>query len=276
MSIWIFDRPSIKTIAVLLIATSLVACGSSRFNKPRDGVQKSSGTSNLVSVAGKNVVIEGPEGFCIDRETSQIGGDTAFVLLANCQVVSPGFLAKRPSVKALLTASVSGGEAASGGRISESMNSMDRFFRSETGRTALSRDSDPAKVEVLETFQQDDMFFLRARDTSTGIVPDAATDYWRAYFDLDEQIVSVSVIGFQSDPISADVGLDTVETFARKIRSQNGQDISRPIADSEIASDDEPVEERVQERQTRQEPEEPRAKRSGGLRNLGLLRRIFN
>lgn len=269
MSTWTFDRPLIKTIAVLLVATSVASCGSSRLGAPRDGVTTRANNSNLVSVAGKNVVIEGPEGFCIDHETSQVGGDTAFVLLGNCQVVAPRFGAKRPEVKALLTASVSGGEAASGGRISDSLTGMDTFFRSETGRTALSRESDPESVEVLETFQQDDMFFLRARDTSAGVVPNATDDYWRAYFDLDEQIVSVSVIGFQTDPISADQGLTTVEAFARTIRAKNGVTNAVPIIEPLEKQRYEPEEEPLETATAEKRPK-------GKLHSYGLLRRLFN
>ncbi len=220
MSTWISDPVRVRTCASLVaVAVVLAACSSSRLGTMS---ARSRNAPTTISVAGKNVVIQGPPGFCVDNKLSQTASDTAFVLLGSCDVVSPSPRAPRPAVKALLTASVSANSA----RISRIANSgpdLDRFFRSENGRTALSRSSDPGTVFVLDTFQKDDMFFLRASDTSRGIVPGASQDYWRAYFDLQGQIASVSVIGFRSDPLPPEKSLATLREFARLIRIRNGE-----------------------------------------------------
>ncbi|MCB1368941.1 MAG: hypothetical protein KDK00_14340, partial [Rhodobacteraceae bacterium] len=218
----------IRPALLLLLIAGLAACGGGNSRLGGEGGARTGrGFSSLVTtprdetiqVAGRDVIIAAPKGFCIDHEVSQIGGDTAFVLLGSCQAVAGNGRGAAPPYKALLTASVSA--ATEGGKVADSLNGMDRFFRSDTGLTALSRDSNPANVEVLETFQQDDMFYLRANDTSAGIVPGAAPDYWRAYFDLPEQIVSVSVIGFNDDPLAPEKGLEIVREFAAMIRQRN-------------------------------------------------------
>ncbi|MCA8869611.1 MAG: hypothetical protein KDA67_13235 [Rhodobacteraceae bacterium] len=223
-----------------------------------------SSASSSVRIADKNVVIEGPHGFCIDRQASQIGGNTAFVLLGNCRIVSPDDDAPSPAVRALLTASVSTRDP-NGARVADSLIEMDRFFRSEAGRAALSRSADPATVEVLDTFQQDETFYLRALDTSDGIIPGDADDYWRAYFDVDLQMVSVSVIGLESSPISADQGLRTVREFAGLIRRRNGV-ISAVTAEAtpETATE------------YKNDPAPPRSQTGRTLRKVGLLRKLFN
>ncbi len=263
MSTWIFDRPLIKTTIGLVLVVGLSACTSSRLgggrSTPTAVPQKST-----ITVSGKEIVIEGPSGFCMDHQATQVAGDNAFVLMGNCAVVSPKTRAPAPEVKALLTATVSGAPQQNG-TIADSMNSMDRFFRSEIGRTALSRTSDAATVQILDTFQNDDVFYLRANDTSDGIVPGASNDYWRAYFDLHEQILSVSVIGFTSDPLEPNTGLATVRDFANRIRTQNGAQV--------IAS-------QVVEETTNEEPEQqPLRKVRDPARTfwtIGLLRRILN
>lgn len=224
MSTWIFDPLRVKTTFGLLMVTGLLACNSTRLS----GVSPSSEPSTTVTVSGRNLVIEGPSGFCVDKQVSQLSEDSAFVLLGNCAVVSRTSRAVQPKIKALLTATVSAppnGTAA----VTDSVKSMDRFLRSETGRTALSRDSDPGTVKILETFHNDGTFYLRASDTSQGIVPGAAADYWRAYFDLQDQIVSISVIGFESTPLSPDVSLATLQEFADLIRDPNGI-ATKPVA----------------------------------------------
>ncbi len=259
MSIWIFDRTPIKITLGLVLIAGLTACGSSRTDTGRS---YSTPQKTTIDVAGRNVVIEGPQGFCVDRETSQLGGDTAFVLLGNCAVVSPKTRAPEPKVRALLTASISNSRP-DVPTVADSVNEMDRFFRSETGRTALSRDSEASTVEVLETFQRDDTFYLRASDTSEGIVPGAANDYWRSYFDLNGQIVSVSVIGFMSEPLSPATGLSTVQEFTDLIRSRNGA--------TEFAAATEPVD----EPETTARTERPAKDTARTFWTLGLLRRIL-
>jgi len=225
MSTWRSKPFRIRSIVALSIIVGLSACAGPRFSKGRQvGVDRSRHAASSVAtiaVADRNIVIEGPSGFCVDRKSSQIGGDVAFILLGNCRVVAPSSREQEPDIKALLTASVS---STSDGSltIAESVNDMDRFFRSENGRTALSRDSNPASVKILETFQKNDTFYLRASDTSSGIVPGAADDYWRSYFDLDGQIVSVSVIGFKDKPLSAQKSLQTAQKFTQLIRERNG------------------------------------------------------
>ncbi len=264
MSTWIFDSRRINSIALLLVAASLAGCTNARLGSSTGGTTSKSTT---IKVASQQVVIQGPAGFCVDRETSQIGGDTAFVLLGNCRVVAPSARAAEPKVKALLTASIAGAREGVAS-VSDSVGGMDRFFRSETGRAALSRESAAATVEVLETFENDRAFFLRARDTSPGIVPGAADDYWRSYFDLNGQIVSVSVIGFEQDPISAATGLDTVREFTHLIRESNGV-ASIPVSVAEAEPQSEPIHTAA--------TTQPRRKANPvrTLWTLGLLRRLL-
>jgi hypothetical protein len=281
MSIWIFDLIRVKIGVGILLFTVLAACGGSR-PSGADRVDRAAITARpvaptVIDVSGQKVVIQGPPGFCVDRQTSQIGGDTAFVLLGNCAVVSPSSRAAQPKVKALLTASVSASRPGVA-TVAQSVNGMDQFFRSDTGRTALSRDSDPSKVKILDTFQSDNAFFLRARDSSEGIVPGAANDYWRSYFDLNGQIVSVSVIGFQSSPLSPEAGLATVREFSQLIRSKNG---GAPAPVAEVVPIAEVVPVAVVEEQTASQPaqNQPKKRVKNAARTfwrIGLLRKLLN
>ena len=264
MSIWTFDHHLIKAIAILAIATGLSACGGRTDGPSRTTAfsQLSPTQKSTIEVSGRPIIIEGPRGFCMDRQASQIAEDNAFVLLGNCNAVSTNGRGASPKIKALLTATISGSGQ---GSVTDSMNSMDAFFRSETGRTALSRSSDPGTVQILDSFQQDDVYYLRARDSSTGIVPDASDDYWRAYFDLRDQIVSVSVIGFQSDPISPDVGLSTVQEFTGLIRNRND---GTPMADTVTPEPETPPARQPRPQPTANDP-------TNSLRSIGLLRRLL-
>lgn len=263
MSIWTFDHHPVKVTVILMLFAGLASCTSARLGGT--GVRNHAGSaSSSIRIADKDVVIEGPRGFCIDRQASKIGGDTAFVLLGNCRIVSRDDNAPSPAVRALLTASVSTRDP-NGARVADSLIEMNRFFRSEAGRAALSRSADPATVKVLDTFQQDDTFYLRALDTSDGIIPGDTDDYWRAYFDVDLQMVSVSVVGLESDPITADQGLRTVREFAGTIRRRNGA-TSAVTAEVAPSTADE----------YKTDPTPPRSQTGRTLRKVGLLRKLFN
>ncbi len=253
MSIWIFDRHTQKIALCAFLLLGLTACSPNRLG----GVNRAAPQKTTVNLSSKQLVIQGPPGFCVDEDITEIHGDNAFLLLGNCAVVSPSFRAVQPNVKALLTASISSsgnGQAS----IRDSAAGMDSFFRSETGRTALSRNSDPGTVQVLDTFHKDNTFFIRATDTSEGLVPGASDDYWRAYFDLDRQIVSVSVIGFQTEPLAPETGLKTVREFANAIKSSNGV-VTAPL----------PV-----QQTTTTTPRRP-IPANTTLMSIGFLRRIF-
>lgn len=217
MSTWIFDLYRVKPILVLVATASLSACGGT-------GIATSSFSNSSTTVVGKDIVISAPKGYCVDEEISQTVGDNAFVLLGNCASVSTSARKTQPEVKALLTASFSK-STSNAASISAALVGMDKFVRSNDGRTALSRDSDPQSVQILDTFQKDETFFLRARDTSAGIVPGASNEYWRAYFDLKDQIVSVSVIGFKDQPLKPETGLAMLREFEHAIKSSNGVEV---------------------------------------------------
>lgn len=273
MSIWTSDRPRVPAPLTLALFLFLAGCGVARFGGGSGGAERgafspsTASRSSVIDVAGRDIVIKGPPGFCVDKSLSQIGGDTAFVLLGNCRAVSPRGGGGTPAVRALLTASIS--NAGEGGGVSESTVDMDRFFRSETGRTALSRESDPGTVTVMESFESDGMYFLRARDTSPGIVPGAADDYWRAYFDLSGQIASVSVIGFTDKPLSPEKGLSTLRQFANLIREENGVEPA-PVQTASLSEEE--FEDEFED------SAEPRRQRrpTGVFWSVGILRRLLN
>ena len=211
---------SARIAALIAGVATLSACGGG-FRVP-EVTRTSPPAMQTVTVSKRQLVIAAPQGFCVDRQASQLESDPAFVLFGNCAAISDRSGALQPQVKALLTASVS--QNGSGTPIRDTLPALDGFFRSEDGRAALSRDGDPARVEVLDSFQQDDTYFIHATDTSDPVAPGTANEYWRAYFDVEDQIVSVSVIGFTERPLSPDESLLTLRKFANRIRENNGLD----------------------------------------------------
>jgi len=262
MSIWISDPKRIKVILICLAVMGLSACGGRNAYTSAAKTQKST-----IQVGGQTMVIAGPPGFCVDQSVSQIDATSAFVLLGNCGVVAPKSRGPSPKIKALLTATVSPSPTRTD-PVAQSAEAMDRFFRSEDGRTALSRSSDPGTVNILDTFENDGAYFLRVTDSSPGIVPNASPDYWRSYFGLKGQIVSVSVIGFQSKPLAPATGLDTVREFTRTLRANNSAAAPVGTTIPPTVSVRKPSPPRIAPATTRSKP-------GRILKRVGILRRLL-
>lgn len=246
---------SIWTSKPLLLAgvLALSACGGIG---PFTGDNTMPAPSQIV-VTSDQIVVAGPTGYCVDPTATRDRGETAFVLMGNCAAISNSRRAVQPEVPAVLTASIS--EASGDGSLRESIPGLDAFFRSEDGRSLLSRSQDSASVTVLDSFHQGDVYFLHARDSSEGIVDGVGPDYWRAYMDVGPRIATLSVLGLEGQEMSDETSLTTLRAFVTSVTGANSGDAVDPVAP--------PV-----------APPPPAARPaapSGPLWNVGLFRRIL-
>jgi len=179
-----------------------------------------------ISVSGKEVVIAGPHGFCIDPTETKDRAKSAFVVLGSCAAISNIPIRPRPQIPAILMVTVSG--ETDSAPIATSMEALAAFFKSDAGRAALSRDGKAQTVEVIETLGRNDAFYIHARDSSTDTLVGAGDEYWRALFNVKGRIVSASVVGLKEQPISTSEGFDTLGVFTDRIKSENARDSGAP------------------------------------------------
>ena len=239
MSIWT-SRALVLT--VLLVA----ACGR------LGGGPSGSPPVRAVSVTSDMVTVAGPEGFCVDPDSTRDSGDTAFVLMGNCAVISDRRSAGQPAIPAILTASLS--EADASQTLRDAIPDLSAFFASEEGRQLLSRAGEADTVEVLDSFHQGDVFYLRASDSSASEIQNVSADYWRSYLDVGDRIATLTVLGRDDSPVSSDSGLQTLREFTRAVQLAN-ESGAAPVAPAAVPAS----------------PAQPR----GTLWNVGLFRRIM-
>lgn len=177
-------------------------------------------------VSGKDVVIKGPHGFCIDLTETKDRAKSAFVVLGSCAAISNNPLRSRPAIPAILMATVSGKTDST--PIAASTTALGGFFGSDVGRKALSRDGRAETVTVIETLERDGAFYIHARDTSAGTLATAGDEYWRALFNIKGRIISASVVSLKEKPISTTEGFDTLGSFIAQIRAVNSPDAVLP------------------------------------------------
>ncbi|MBS9715389.1 hypothetical protein ACFFUT_14040 [Pseudohalocynthiibacter aestuariivivens] len=212
MSTWTSD---LKTCAVAGVAALLALAGCI------DGGGFGYAPSQMI-VSQNSVVISGPPGFCIDRPASRDNADGAFVLMGSCAAIARSSKQPTPDVAAVLMASVS--TPVAGKPVSESLDTLERFFTSEEGRAALSQTGHSDSVEVLDTLQRDKVFYIHARDASEGLASEVRDEYWRAFFDVKGRLVTASVFGTDERPFSSDAGRATLTEFVQQIRRRNTGD----------------------------------------------------
>ncbi|MDJ0629761.1 MAG: hypothetical protein QNJ44_15995 [Rhodobacter sp.] len=220
MSIWTCNRSLLAAASAVFLSGCLQAPDVSR----REG-----GTFRMppetVTVAGRSVVIGGPEGYCVDRSASRLRSKTAFVLLGSCASIAGDARAGAPSAAGILTASVSR-DTGSGPAIDAVIDQMAAYLTTPTGRAALARDGDAGSVEVLDSRREDGALFIHLRDTSAEVFPGLAQDYWRGLFDINGHLVTVSVVGFADQPMSTDTGLQVLRGFHARIRNETQRSVS--------------------------------------------------
>jgi hypothetical protein len=257
MSTWTFNSVLKGALCGALFMVS--ACGGAG---PRTG----GGTQpspREVSVTSDQLVVTGPDGFCIDPSGTRDRQTTAFVLLGNCAVIANSRGQDQPDVNAVLTASVSDADPAQ--TLRAAIPDLDVFFRSEQGLSLLSRSSNPTSVEVLDSFHQGDVYFVQASDSSQGVVGGLNAEFWRAYQDIGARIVTLSVLSFEDQPVSTEVSLQMLRAFSVAIADAN---LTSAVALTSVGSAS-PTVDISQPLSTESRPSD------GTLWNVGLFRRIL-
>jgi hypothetical protein len=254
MSIW----TSRANTAALMLTALVTACGG--VGPLRNLRSQGPPPMRQIAVTSDQIIVTGPQGFCVDPTSTDDRVDTAFVLMGNCAVISNRRNEAQPQVQAVLTASVS--EADLGTTLRESIPEMDRFFQSEDGRQLLSRAGDADSVEILDSFFQGDVYFLHARDTSASEIADVTEVYWRSYLDVGPRIATLTVLETEATAIGAEDSLATLQDFTNAVIAANTGADQPPLAALPPAA-------RVVQ------PAAPPQTSDGTLWNVGLFRRIM-
>lgn len=180
-----------------------------------------------VSVARGSVVLAPPAGYCIDPKASSSGSDVSFVVMAGCdRVLGDGHAV--PSRTALLTVSVSAGPG-------PSPEGYARFVSQSEGRAALSRSGNSEDFTVVLSETSDEVFLLYANDSSADRPEGLSTSNWRAFFDLNGQIVALTAYGLEASPLSIDGGLGLLRSTVASIKAASPQPEPAQIPETVIA-----------------------------------------
>lgn len=148
-----------------------------------------------VTIMDGEVTVRAPDFYCVDRESSRSGDDTAVVLIGRCA-------AKGRAAAALVTVTV--GQSASGGVMASGPEPLRQFLVTPAGRKAMARSGRAEDLEVLQSDVVDDVLFAQVNDALAG-------EYWRAVISLKGRLVTVSALGPEGVPLGPEEGRHLVE-----------------------------------------------------------------
>ncbi len=192
---------------VLLLAGCFEAAPLARFTDR----EAEPGPTRL-SVFDGALTVAGPEGYCVDRNSTVENASEAFVLLVACRASER----QRPVLAATVTALPA--EAARG---TENLRTLMTAVTSEAGRGHLSRSGQAGDVRIESAAIENGAIWLRINDR--GSPETFAPDYWRAILPVGGRVVSLSVLDARAAPGSAEEGRAILRGFAARMRTVNGR-----------------------------------------------------
>lgn len=154
----------------------------------------------LISAQAANgdVVIRGPEDYCIEGRSLKSDAERSFALLARCDILSGGEMGS-PVALALLTATVTPYDA------------------ELPDAQALARDM--AALEVLEYLDRGDVRLLHLGQGGDSLVRSADPRQWRAVFTLNGHAVTLAAYGPRDSAVAKAGGRSLLLAMARAIRA---------------------------------------------------------
>lgn len=202
-----------RAAALLIAGLALAAC---------EGLPGAGGPSRAtVTVAGEPIVIAGPPGFCIDRETLNVSDFGAFALMSDCALLASGTRAGADS-RAALTASISsGGLGGEGDDPVQSLADLAAFAQTGEGRALLGRSGSASGVRILATQQSGEVLFVLVEDRGPQPIAGVDRRFWRAFLEVKDRMAVLSVLGFEDAGLDPQAGLDLLAAFVAALQRAN-------------------------------------------------------
>lgn len=167
-----------------------------------------------LSVLDGAVSVRGPEGFCVDQQSSRAG--SGFAVLAGCAVVSDA--AMMPALEGLITVQI--GEAGSA-VVTGTEAELAALLRTSQGAQLLSAAGDPASVQVARVDRAEGVVVVRFSDAAPAPTPGLEPQEWRAFLDIRGRLTTISLRGFDRAPIPAEQGLRLLSQAVGALRAAN-------------------------------------------------------
>lgn len=186
----------------------------------------------VFAVRGRRVVVEPPPGYCLDRDSVNVTQSAAFALIFDCledqrdkmskdggegEVVEISLPRTFPGI---LTVSISGEPAY--GREARDLDSFEGLIEGEAGLKLLGRGNRQQPGRIIATRRIGGAFYVLIEEARTEVASILAPRFWRAFLDVRQRLVLVTVSSFSDRPIAEDAMLGFLARQIMRLREVNG------------------------------------------------------
>jgi hypothetical protein len=171
-----------------------------------------------VTVAGRNVTILAPTGFCVDPASTNVSATGAFVMISDCGLLGAAPVAEGDAdepIGAVMTASISAADGPA------TVAEVQSFAATAQGRAVLSRSGRGDRVRILATRTRRDVLYMLIEDRGPQPIAGIEPAFWRAFLDVQGQMTVLSVLGFEGAGIGPTEGLALIQRFADTVQAAN-------------------------------------------------------
>jgi len=205
-------------VACLALALPLAACigegtGMGFLGTPA-GASKPRGVPALqeVTLFRGNLVVAGPRGYCIDRQSLKRGPGGAFVLIASCESLTGKLgVVVEPAVVTL------------------AIQPRQPLAQPPTAAelSALSPSG-----EVLQSFDGDGISYVQMSEGGDAFLPGGSPRYWRGAMLLNGHVIGLAVYGSMDSPVAGSYGRNLLLAQAETLRSRSPVREAIPVSQS--------------------------------------------
>jgi hypothetical protein len=201
----------------------------------------SSTTSRAVFAArGQRVVVEPPNGYCLDEDSVDVSRQAAFALVADClqdrlvglnngsDAAAAREIALPRSFPGILTVSVSGEPAFD--RNPQALDEFEAFIETAPGRKLIGRGDGGAPGTVIASRRVGGALYVLIEGPEAGGNRFLAPRFWRAFIDINDRLALITVSSFSDRPVAEDAMMGFLAQQIVRLRDVNGM----PEDDEEV------------------------------------------
>ncbi|WP_143598891.1 hypothetical protein [Pseudothioclava arenosa] len=169
-------------------------------------------------IAGGEIVIAAPRGFCVDPKTLRDAPGASFVLFGHCPAMARDPAQPRPSAPVLLSVTLGPEDNLSD---SARIKTIAAFFETDIGRATLARSGRTEDVDLIEARSGQGRLLLKIRDRSAPASVAEAQVFWRMITVIEGRIASLSVMPLAENQVSDARQRELLVEFISQIRAVN-------------------------------------------------------
>ncbi len=186
----------------------------------------------VFAVRGQRIVVEPPQGYCLDEGSVTVTRSAAFALVADCMTDHQAELENGSGVgrvveielprvfPGILTVSVSGEPAY--GWAAGALDAFEELLGAEAGLKLLGRGKSQAPGKIIATRRIGGALYVLIEEPTAKKAPILAPRFWRAFIDVNDRLVLVTVSSFNDRPIAEDAMMGFLAQQMTRLRRSNG------------------------------------------------------